>query len=70
MTLDELKRLAADLPDPDRRELARFLDTFEGSPPNVESEWKAEAHRRTEAMLAGERVGLPIEEAQRRLRET
>jgi putative addiction module component (TIGR02574 family) len=63
-TLEQLKDAVADLPKPDRAELAQFLvrslDDAEAA--QVRAEWFALAERRMADVRAGKVVGIPAED--------
>ncbi len=64
LTLEELKDAAADLPPPERAELAEFLvrSLDESEAAAVRAEWLALAEQRMADVKAGKVVGIPAEE--------
>ncbi len=68
---EKLKAELAALPVEDRAELAHFLleSIDEETDPEAEAAWDAELARRAEEIKSGKAVGVPGEEALRRLRE-
>lgn len=71
LTLEQLKDVAADLPLPERAELARFLvhSLDEKEAAAIEAEWLALAASRMADVKAGQVVGIPAEQVLKNLLE-
>lgn len=69
-TLPELKRKAAELPDTDRAELARYLiESLDGpEDEDVKDAWRQEVERRIDQIDCGEVQLIPGDEVFARLR--
>lgn len=64
MTLEQLKEAAADLPGPERAELAEYLvrSLDEREAAAIRAEWIALAQRRMADVKAGKVVGIPADD--------
>ena len=70
LTLEELKDAAANLPSPQRADLAHFLlQSLEPEESGWAESWRSELDRRMEEMNSGKVTGIPAEEVMARLRE-
>ena len=62
ITLEEVERIAMELNESDRLELAEHLVASVPFDPQVQQAWIAEAERRYQRMESGEDPGLTLEE--------